>query len=195
MLGKPSDTAILIGIDPGTTKLGLCTLEFNVDTLEAVKIEAVTLDGDKLPSSPWMGSIYGDRFQRIYALRTYLIAHFREVKPISVGSESPFYNRNRPNAYAALIEVICGLREAYVEYSTRSPMYLIDPPTVKKAVGAAGNADKVSVKQKILSHPILSALSTTPIQELDEHSLDAMAVAWCMLVDLQKGQMTLKTQL
>ena len=195
MLGSPCDTARLIGIDPGTTKLGLCTLEFNIDTLEVVKIEAITLDADKLPSSPWMGAIYGERLRRIFALRRYLIDHFHETTPISVGSESPFYNRNRPNAYAALVEVLCSIREAYIEYSIRSPLFLIDPPTVKKAIGAAGNADKVSVKAKILTHPVLCEKSTTPINDLDEHSLDAMAVAWCMICDLRKGQMSLNISL
>lgn len=194
-IGHPGDTAHLVGVDPGTTKLGVCAIEFDVETFDVVSINAFTLNAQKLPSDEWMGAIYGERLQRVRALRDYLTHYFVKLEPFAVGCESPFYNRNRPNAFAALVEVICAVRDAYIEYSCRSPLYLIDPPTVKKAIGASGNADKDSVKIKILNHPILSKKSKTPITELDEHSLDAMAVAWGLLCDLKAGQMSLKTQL
>lgn len=195
MLPIPTDTettSCVIGLDPGTVKLGVCRIEFKVDSFEILRISAFTLDGDKLPSSEWLGQIYGDRARRVSALAYYLEHYFKDEEPFGVASESPFYNQKRPNAYGALMEVICALREAVKKYTIRKPLYLIDPPTVKRAIGAAGNADKEAVKKAILLHPELSKLTDRPIGEHDEHSLDAMAVAFCLLKNYSCGKMDLQ---
>lgn len=186
-------TATVVGIDPGTVKLGFSAIEFDVVTFEVVKIESITLDGDKLPSSQWTGRLYGDRARRVESLEYHLLQRFEDVQPFGIASEAPFYNQKRPNAYAALMEVICGIRSAVRAYSVSRPLYLIDPPSVKKAVGAAGNADKLAVQAAIIKHPVISSKLTVPITTLDEHSLDATAVAYWLLQMYKRGAMQMST--
>lgn len=181
-------TSTLVGIDPGTTKLGLCVLEFDVVSLEVIKIDASTLDGDRLFGSQWTAKLYGDRASRIEALEFSLLQRLIDAQPFGIASEAPFYNQRRPNAYAALMEVICALRTAVRTYSLSKPLYLVDPPSVKRAIGAPGNADKLAVQKAIINHPIINAKLTTPISELDEHSLDATAVAYWLLQSYADGK-------
>jgi Holliday junction resolvasome RuvABC endonuclease subunit len=63
-------------------------------------------------------------------------------------------------------------------YDPWKPLYRVDPPTVKKKVGAPGNADKNAVKQALLRLPDLNYQGETPLAMLDEHSVDALAVAY-----------------
>lgn len=190
-----NSTSTLVGVDPGTTKLGFCVLEFDVSTFEVIKIDASTLDGDKLFGSQWTAKLYGDRASRIEALEYCFLQRLIDLQPFGVASEAPFYNQRRPNAYAALMEVICALRTAVRTYSLTKPLYLVDPPSVKRAIGAAGNADKIAVQKAIVAHPIISSKLITPIGELDEHSLDATAVAYWLLQSYADGKRVRNTSI
>lgn len=191
MLPLPTDgeaTSCVVGIDPGTVKLGLSCITYRVDTFEITQVETITLDGSRLPHNEWLSRMYGDRAGRVKALGKWLHGYLVEKDPFGIACESPFYNQKRPNAYGALKEVICALRDNVWEYNIRKPMYLIDPPTVKRAVGASGNADKDAVKKAILGHPVLGDHIRKLAEMPDEHSLDALAVAFCLLRDYMSGK-------
>ncbi len=191
MLPLPTDgeaTACIVGIDPGTVKLGLSCITYRVDDFKILKVEALTLDGSKLSTNAWLSRMYGDRAGRVKALGEWLYDYLLEKEPFGIASESPFYNQKRPNAYGALKEVICALRDNVWSYSIRKPLYMIDPPTVKRAVGAAGNADKDAVKKAIVNHLVLGEHLANLAVMPDEHSLDAIAVAYCLLVDYMGGR-------
>lgn len=53
----------------------------------------------------------------------------------------------------------------------------IDPSSVKNAVGAKGNAKKEVMAEQLLTLENI-LLSDRPLRELDEHSVDAVAVAY-----------------
>lgn len=189
MLPQPQgeDEATLIGLDPGTVLLGVAELTFRLDTFEVTRIHAVTLDGSKLPGSAWAAHMFGDRFRRIEALKAALTSTFERVHPVAIATEAPFYNRLRPNAYGALMEVVCALREAVRDYHFWRHLYPIDPPTVKRAVGASGNAKKEEVLAKLLTRTELVAVCDPPIATLDEHAIDAIAVAVGLLTHFKNG--------
>ncbi len=102
---------------------------------------------------------------------------------IIVASESPFFNTRRPNAFAALLEVLTMIRDSVIEYNPYQPLIGIDPPTVKKAVGAPGNADKTGVLSALFGISNSLKLDKKYIDQLDEHSVDAVAVAYCAYVN------------
>ena len=66
------------------------------------------------------------------------------------------------------------------------PLTLIDPPTVKKAVGAPGNADKLVVKNFVKMSSIINYAGDTPIDLLDEHSIDSIAVNFAQFTLMEK---------
>lgn len=173
-------TATVIGIDPGSETLGLAIIEFDVATLKIVNTQARTFVGTKMVDlDNWNGIIHGDRLGRIQAHKRNLLSVFRNVNPIQVCCESPFYSQRRPSAFGVLMEVLTAIRDAVLEYDSWKILFVIDPPTVKKAVGASGNAKKEVVREKVIELKELNYLGDTPIEDLDEHSIDAIAVAYC----------------
>lgn len=189
MLPLPTgaDEAVIIGLDPGTVNLGVAVLTFDINTFTALSIDATTFNGEKLPGSDTDARIHGDRYRRVRAHRDNLVRIFDRTHPVFIGSESPFYNSKRPNAFEALVEVLGAIRDAVREYSRWRPLLLVDPPTVKRAVGAKGGADKDAIRKALAENPEIMAALVRPLEEMDEHSIDGTAVAWCILQRLKSG--------
>lgn len=181
MLRLPADSGSIIsvvGIDPGTTTLGTAVLWIDLNTMGIVSSHAETLRGDRLQAEEsWLGGLHGDRFSRIRAIESALLHLFRQVNPFLIASEAPFISMRQPQAYGALTEVMCGITNAVMFYDAWKPLYRIDPPTVKKSVGAPGNGDKHAVKQAILRLSEQLRFEGN-LALCDEHSIDALAVAY-----------------
>lgn len=172
--------ANIVGIDPGSMTLGLCVLSLDVTTLEIVHTQAQTFYGDKLPYfDKHVAGVHGERIARILAHKQNILNILIHYKPIAIASESPFFNMKRPNAFAALLETMSEIRNAVIEYNPRLSVVTIDPPTVKKAVGAAGNADKIAVQTALYKIADQLKFIGKEVTKLDEHSIDAVAVAYC----------------
>ncbi len=178
--------ATIIGIDPGSESLGVAEINFDIQTLEVVGWQAVTYLGSKLlKGSAWTEEVHGARYRRLIAHRKNLIKLFEQIRPFLIACEAPFINMRRPQAYGALTEVVYEIRQAVIAYSPWNELYLIDPSSVKNGVGAKGNADKDAVKVKILQIEELQKVATSSMAALDEHSIDALAVAYVMLNNLK----------
>lgn len=181
-LSPPIDnerTANIIGIDPGTTNLGLSVLSFDVLDFNIVKTQAQTLTGNKLVCySKALSETHGDRFARCTALATQFIEIIKLFKPIAITSEAPFYNPRRPNAYGPLVEINTRLQAFLLINGIDKPIYYIPPANIKKAVGAAATGKfKLEVKDKVL---LLRDKLKLPndADNYDEHSVDAIATAY-----------------
>lgn len=186
MLTLPSTGArgaYLIGLDPGSIKLGCGLLYIDCYSLEIYSSTAFTLRGDWMARNSWQEAQYGNRLSRIDHLRAALIEVFRQYQVVDIASESPFMSITKPSAYGALTEVICAIREATWQYDPWKTLTLIDPPTVKNAVGAAGNAGKDPVREGIARLRELNL--QVPLDALDEHAVDALAVCYARLAQLR----------
>lgn len=182
-------TALIIGIDPGTTRLGVGLIFVDLQTLKISHSIAMTISADKLVSSTnFVAKVYGDRYARIAAIKEALIDLFRFYQPSLVSCESPFINMRRPQAFGALTEVVFAIKEAVEEYNEYRGLDLVDPPTVKKAVGAAGNAGKDDMKKQLIKLDVLNYNGQVPLDQLDEHSIDALAVAYHRYLMINKEQ-------
>lgn len=174
----------MIGIDPGSDTLGVAVLKFDLQTLQIVSSRAWTLNGTRQGRGTWITALHGDRLGRIHSHRHELERIFHMVRPLSIASESPFMSRRMPGAYGALVEVICAVREAALAYDAERPLNMIDPPTVKRAVGVSGKTGGPEGK-KLMQQAALAMSETLhydgdiPFHLLDEHSIDALAVAYC----------------
>ena len=181
MLPYPADQntqACIVGIDPGSETLGVSVLFFDVVTFQITKIIPRTYIGSKLPVDPMLSILHNDRVSRIKAHEDNLYSIYSEYSPVAIVSEAPFYNPRRPNAYGVLVEVICAIRNSIIRYSDTMCFYQVDPASVKRAIGAKGNADKDIVKHHIGLIPEIVNALTTPLAVLDEHAVDATAVAY-----------------
>lgn len=169
-----SSCASLIGIDPGSTCVGISIMKVDVVSELILSTFAYTLKLDRLGGSEWLGDLYGDRFRRIGNLKACLFQLFQQENPLCITVESPFFNQLRPQAYGVLMEVMSGIREAVSSYDMWHVPYPIDPSSVKNAVGAGGGARKEVVHAMVLNLTDLNPL--VDLRTLDEHAIDAIAV-------------------
>jgi Holliday junction resolvasome RuvABC endonuclease subunit len=180
-----AQTAFLIGIDPGSHSLGVGVIEFDIATMTIVSSDAWTLSGKKLAGKDdWVTDIHGERNGRVHAIENALYQIFMHFQPLSITSESPFINSKFPQAGLALTVVVCAIRQALMRFDMWKPLLMIDPPTVKMAVGAPGNAPKEVVKEKVMLLKDINYIGSVPLLELDEHSIDALAVCYCSFIRL-----------
>lgn len=168
----------LIGIDPGSETIGISKIELNTVSLDIISIDADTFIASKLPFNLIDQLTNGDRYAKIRALSNHLSYLFDKYNPIAVCCESPFYNSRMPAAFGSLTEVLCAIRQALEKYDPWQKLQLLDPPNVKKAVGAKGNADKDQMRQAISKHSEIFPCLLKSIDQYDEHSLDSIAVAY-----------------
>ncbi len=184
-----SAQGLIVSIDPGSTNLGYGKIYFDVRDLEIIQTTAFTLDGSRMDTPLSDADTHGDRYTRIFALAKALENQFIADRPNLIICESPFMAKRMPMAFGALTEVVFAARIAARAYSANIPLELIDPPSAKKAVGAMGNAkkDAMLVALKAMT-PILKFTPNQfgqTLEQLDEHSVDAIAIAYSLLLKLR----------
>lgn len=179
-------TANIIGIDPGSETLGLAVITFDVTNMQIVSTQAKTFTGSKLPGmNDWDINTHSARFSRINAHADNLLGLLHHYQPLQIASESPFFNPGRPMAFEVLVEVLNAIRRTVYAYDPWRHLYMIDPPTVKNAVGAKGNADKNVMKLAVSDlRPELKIINDHQYDMFDEHSIDAISVAYTRYVGL-----------
>jgi Holliday junction resolvasome RuvABC endonuclease subunit len=185
------DLANLIGIDPGTEMLGVACITFSVTTLEIHSTTAETFSGSKLPLDRWLAEVHTHRIARLEAHKLNLLRIFRQVNPIAVVCETPYFNRRMPSAFEALVQAMNAIRFAVWEYDPYLQLDTIDPSGAKKAAGVVGKIkgkDKKSpVRDAILALTEIKYAGAVPLEMLDEHSIDSIAVAYSKLLEYRKG--------
>lgn len=182
-------TLKLIGMDPGTETFGLCLMTVAVGDLSIISINAQTLKLSKLSINRTAAIVHGIRLAKIMALQNALTMYFEAVMPDIIGTESPFINTKMPQAYGALVEVVTHMRMAVVNYDIRQTLHVASPSQVKNAVGAKGNAGKQDVLEAIKNLSELKDKYIKPFELLDEHSIDATAVAFYLLRGLREREL------
>jgi len=195
MLKMPDDAesvATIIGIDPGSDTLGVGVIHFDVATLDIVSSEAFTLNGTRNGRGTFATEIHGDRLGRIESHRARLLGVFQEYQPLEIASESPFISRRMPSAFGALTETVCAVRQAMMQYDAWKLLHMYDPPTVKTQVGVAGNTGgpegkKLMLQALVRIQEVLAYDGRVPMELLDEHSVDGLAVAFCHFTKLMES--------
>lgn len=174
----------IIGLDPGSNSFGIALLYVDIYTMKIISSNAWTIFGERLAGkNNWIEEIHGGRTNRIMAIEDNLLAVFKYYNPFLIASESPFINNAFPQAGIALTEVMSSIRRAVMRYDPWKELYLISPSEMKQAVGASSSKIdksklKDKVKDKIVSLTDLNYSGFVPITELDEHSIDALGVAY-----------------
>lgn len=173
--------ANLISFDPGIHTTGTACVTFDTSNGTLLSITAKTFKTDRL-------NFYTGFEQEALGLRSVLLerlslaAHneFMIYRPWAIGCESPFYNPGMPGAYGSLTEVVSTLQTTANRYNPNIPFDLLSPQNVKKAIGVAGKKGKGVVREALAALPNVCNVLTEPLSSLDEHSLDAIAVAIAM---------------
>lgn len=178
----------ILGLDPGTNTFGLGWLNCDIASLQILNTQSMLLVADKMNPSPWYAEVNCDRHARLQVLSQSLFQVLCYLRPVCVVTESPFFNSSRPNAYQALVETIEMIRHTVYAYDRCMSVNYIDPPSVKRAVGAAGNAKKEEVQSRVVALSELNYFGSCPLPQLDEHSVDAIAVAYSKLIEFRRNR-------
>lgn len=173
----------VIGIDPGTTCLGVTELHWDLNDSKKVVYDAYTLKADTSSIYGVVAETHGDLVARINHMGDALLDIFQERRPHVVISESPFMGKFA-QSFKALTECLWVVRSAVSKYDRHMPLYLVDPPTAKKAAG-------VKLKRKTEKEDVLEALKKrtdlewlVDVNTLDEHAVDSTAVALYYLLNV-----------
>lgn len=166
----------LLSIDPGTATMGITLWEWDVGSKLYRIVDCFTFEAkDNDPLYDSTGETHGKRIARLIHLGDLLLNVLREFKPHAVICESPFLGRF-PQAFAGLIECIVTIRNALFRYDPFLPLYQVDPPSAKKATGMTFTKKSTKEDVKTALQKRTDLVWDVDIDELDEHSIDAVAV-------------------
>lgn len=169
----------ILGIDPGTNTLGTAIIDIDLITKRMTVAHATTYVGQSMACNyKAHEEVHGPRAARLKAHEENLLGLLHEWKPHTVICESAYMGRFA-QAYMALVECICAIEKALYRYNPAMPLLLVDPTTVKKTTGMTGRLrGKDPVREAIASLDCLHFAKGMHLNGLDEHSVDALAVAY-----------------
>lgn len=175
-------TVRIIGIDPGTDTLGIGVIDVDIDDYSTKLVYAETLHAAKATrKQEWKREILGGADTRILSHADELLERLAILEPTVVASESPFLNYRRVTAFEALVKCFRMLREVLWNYSPSMFLRGIDPITVKNSVGVSHiGTDKTDMQKAVVALYKDKCDDDFPIGDIDEHSIDAVAVAHCV---------------
>lgn len=146
----------ILGVDPGTARIGWGVIEDNGGNITAKAYGCITTDNVDSPEQ---------RLARIYAAFTKLL---KTYKPHEVGCEDVFFATNAKTAIAvgqARGVILLAIAQAHIPVSSYSPM------TVKKTICGSGSAEKAQVGKMVTR-----LLHLKEIPKPDD-TTDALAIA------------------
>ena len=174
--------ARIMGIDPGLNNTGVALIDINSYTGNILSVQAFTLVNDALPDYTGLEPNWvGERVWKLHKLRTHLSMLFHNEQPKAVGCESPFYNRFMPMAYGALLQVTSMIHNSVIETRPHTYFEMLEPLLVKKTVGSGATKGKLDMKLCLSQIPAIMSVLQNPLESLDEHSVDAIAVGYTLL--------------
>ena len=175
----------MIAIDPGSHNTGVARFDVKPREREILSIKAWSINVDKLKNDTGLPEeLYSEKFIRFYKLRNQLVRIFNEENATFIAYEGPFMNRFQPSAYGPLVALQTLIHDSIVTYNPGVPFFVLQPQQAKKAVGVAGKKGKGVIKEAVKTNGDLMKGLTGGLcllDELDEHSIDAIAVGFCAL--------------
>lgn len=178
VMPKSKEAFRVIGLDPGSSNLGVSLLENALDDGPSVVVESYTV---KLKENQFgyaaIGDQHGGRVVRLMILFDTVLNIMRTHKPHAIIIESNYLGKFA-QSFAALVECVITIRQAVYAYDPFMQLYLIDPTTVKINTGM--KKVKGTSKEDVREHLRLCTKLKwgVDIDSLDEHAIDASAIAY-----------------
>lgn len=186
-LPEETNTARVIGIDPGSSKLGFGIIEFNTKTFEIIRSDCGTVVAEKLYlEEDFRSTVRGAADQRIRALSVELDRLITTVQPVMMGMETPFFNAAKPSAFAVLCLVMNMIEDAWGRYNPYTPIAKATPSVVKNGVGVKGGLGKDPVREAVLKLD-LRYQGAIPLSKHGPDAIDGLAVAKTVLQSLEQS--------
>ncbi len=183
MMRNEDITYRVLSFDPGAN-LGVTISEGDMGLTYLKPIHSETIDLNK-----WMKILhseieetYGARFARIYTLRFMVTNILHRWQPDFMAHENAFMMMRRVTAGITLAEYVLIMRMCAYDYDIAMPIFGFAPFEIKSSVKLKGklSGNKALVSKALPKLPDLD-LSNVNIDELDEHSIDSIAIGYCFM--------------
>lgn len=177
----PTDLRVrLLAVDPGSTTLGFALMLIDPGYNQITVSDAFTINvGRGIDINSMRFEQYGAKAERLHQIFMNASSVLHQLQPHLFIAESPFVGRFAA-AFEALVEVRDALKAALWQHDPTILYESVDPLTAKKAVGAAVyKGSKENVRDSVIALPDLIWAPNVMKYELDEHSIDAVAVGYC----------------
>lgn len=199
--GGPTSFFIL-GIDPGSTTMGVAALEINIADKALLRADSFTIDANKpcggREVQSWKEEFYPPRTQRMDEIKIRLTHAMNHYQPLQIACETPFFNSLHPSAYGVLVEVVKVVEETVRAWSAWRPLYRVEATAAKRSVNPTNKEEALRLKQIKNSKDriretvrIFSELSFLNLDTMSEHEVDAVVVAYCQLQRLRANDYTI----
>ncbi len=178
VMPKSKEPFRIAGFDPGAN-LGLTYLENALDGSNPIVRRVET---EKLNPASYgfkdIAEVHGSRVVRLMIMYDRVTEFLREVKPHGVIVEGNYLGRFA-NAFGSLVECVAVIRSAVYAYDPFMSLHLVDPTTVKTNIGMTKirGTDKEDVRKALKNLKTLE-WGEIDIDDLDEHSIDSVAIAY-----------------
>ena len=165
-----------LSIDPGSNNMGITIQGFENPgdpltylhcTSTNLKSLAYALHRDVIVN-------YSEKQAKLLCVREVVYKFLATWHPCNVVCESPYMSKF-PAAYGALMECLGQVRSACLEYNPHMPFSMIDPSTVKKAVGVPGNTGDKNLMRTAVGNLVGDQFN---LDFCDEHAVDSVAVGY-----------------
>jgi Holliday junction resolvasome RuvABC endonuclease subunit len=172
----------IVSIDPGNTTTGVAIYEIDYQTQRVISIEAMTLQSIRLVDHTELDpDQYSESLIKLHRLTDTLTEILLQYQPVEIVSESCFYHRVHPAAYGSLLTVINAYRTATIRHNPNVMFYTIEPIVIKRTIRVDSIKEKTDVAKAIMRIPEIMSVLVTPIEMLDEHAIDAIAIGYTHL--------------
>ena len=177
------DRLTLLAIDPGLHNIGLAVYQIRLAPYAIESIHAETLRSVRVTDVSGLDDEdFAERVRIRYSMRSAFRTYVETVQPQLVVSESPFFDRRKPGSFAILTEIMTGLFDTVAEVNPLIRFSVVEPQLVKKVLGVAGQKGKDVVREAMGKTSRIMDVLTNPLDHLDEHSIDSIAVGYAYLV-------------
>lgn len=176
-----ANTYRVVGIDPGNN-LGLSCLEVDYDTKEVKALQARTDDLSKYIEKYYQDVVdhHGKAVAKILVIEKVLGGYAEFWCPDFIVHETAFARVGGIDAFASLRECILSIKLAAYRYKRLVQVKAINPNTVKYCVVGEKSSDKSQVISGLKRLKNLD-LSEIKLEDLDEHGVDAIAIAYTFI--------------
>lgn len=170
----------MISIDPGSALMGVAVMDINYSSRHINSVTATTWDIDKLDN---VDNIQDTELSsmniKLYKIRREFGILLKEVNPLLVVFEKPFFYTFKPGAYAPLIKVLESIQIQTIQHNPSIVIDYLEPKLVKKIVGASLSSDKSTVAKALSIKPDLQHLDIDNyIKDLGKDAVDAIAIGY-----------------
>ncbi len=171
----------ILSVDPGLNRTGVSCYTLNQNN-EVLSIESQTLFSEHLRDNVVTDEDYfTERVIKLQKLRHAFHYLIRTTQACVIVCESPFYNRFRPMAYGALLEVLSMIQMSILDINVNIPFRTVEPLLVKKTIGAGMMKGKIDVKHCVGNNSLIMSVLRNSLDMLDEHAIDSIAVGYTFL--------------